>query len=123
METITKVFDFGHFEAREGVIIGTINEGAEVNWHTFQQVAHWADSLFDGRLWCYISHRIHSYSVDPLVYTLCAELDNLAMIAIAFHDTTQLHTFNTEKLFCTHIPFECFNDLHSALQRCALQMA
>jgi len=62
----------------------------------------------------YITHRIHSYSVDPIIYIKTAKVSNLIGFAVVSKDPLQKSQTAFEKSFFKK-EFRQFDDVASAL--------
>ena len=62
----------------------------------------------------YISNRVTSYSVNPLVYKEVEKMSNLVAIAIIPNDLKMRQSAEFEKQFFNK-PFEIFNNLTDAI--------
>jgi len=69
---------------------------------------------FQNKAFVYITHRIHSYSVDPTVYLETVKIPNLVALAVVSDDPIQKSQTKVEKTFFKK-EFRQFNDMESAL--------
>ncbi len=111
----TANFSFGSLQIAGNTVIGTLNEGVEANWSLLEQVALWAQQRFDGAPWAYISNRVNSYSIDPLVYHRAIECKGLIAIALVCRNEQQIRNVSVEKLYCRDITLQHFLDLQQAI--------
>lgn len=66
-----------------------------------------------GKPYAYISHRIHSYSVDPTVYIDAAKQEGLEAIAVVSENPITSTNVLIEKQFFNQ-PFESFTTIEGA---------
>lgn len=66
------------------------------------------------RPFVYLTHRIHSYSVDPAIYFETAKIENLAGFGVIAEVPVSGGNAEIEKLFMNK-PFEIFSDLEIAI--------
>jgi hypothetical protein len=69
---------------------------------------------FEGRNMVYISNRLHSYAVDPMIYREIVKIKNLLGIATVTYDNVKRDSAAFEKRFST-LPFEIFHELEDAI--------
>ena len=62
----------------------------------------------------YISNRLHSYSVDPMIYKKISKFENLIAMAIVIHDTSKLDIAKLEQQFYEKT-FMIFENLPEAI--------
>ena len=96
--------DFAVVEIKEGIVYNTEHNEALI---AIGKV-HYVDRPFG-----YISNRINSYSLDPIIYLKSGTIDNLKAIAIVSENPRNRTAAELEKKFyCKH--FEIFNNLEEA---------
>ena len=103
----SEVFIFDDF------IVKQIKEGEHVDERHFDELKLLIETHFKNKPLVYISNRIHSYSISPLVYNKLSELDNILGIAIIASNTLIDKNAKFEKNFCSK-PFEIFSNLSEA---------
>ena len=89
----------------EGVIIDKKNSDTIIDL----AVKHFPKDPFG-----YITHRIHSYSVDPAVYKNVADIKNLVGFAIVTGNTKRLVNSDFERFFIKK-PSKTFKELEDAI--------
>lgn len=117
-ESPQKNFSFGKLRISGNTVIGTLDEGVNVNWQLMKQVSTWAQAYLDEGPWAYISNRVYSYSIDPLIYHQASDLEGLAGIAVVCTNEQQIRNFTIEKLYCRDIPLQHFRELEQAIDWC-----
>lgn len=84
METIR--YDFGEFIVYKDFVMGVIEEGVVFDKKHHELVLKMCREQFKDRSFGYISNRIFSYTLDPMVYWKMSKLKNLIAIAIVSDD-------------------------------------
>lgn len=116
---IIKEFDleFGKVSVRDNVLIAKLNEGVLFDVENNRKLLEIGQEIFQGQDYGYISYRLNSYAVDPMVYRESADIENLKAIAVVSdNEMTRKNAEAVEKPFykCPN-SFEVFEDLSSAL--------
>jgi hypothetical protein len=73
-----------------------------------------ANDYYKDKPFVYITHRKHSYSVDPIVFVKTAKIKNLLGIAVVANVPVSKGNAEIEKLFYNK-PYEIFNALEDAI--------
>lgn len=91
-------------------------EGTHVTFEKVSNVLRVAEEVYGNDIpFVYISHRIHSYSIDPIgYYEAIKSFDNLKALAIVTSSKRTKMIANLEKLFVAK-PIRVFDDLDSAI--------
>ncbi len=106
-------FDFGYIEIDGSIVTGVMNEGSHIDIESNNQLLGFCDDYFNDQAFGYISHRIHSYSVDPTVYLDSESRKNLIAIAVVMGSELSNSNFIIEKQFFKQ-PFELFETFDEA---------
>ncbi len=104
----SEVFTFDDF------LINQIKEGASIQTHHNEDLKLVIQKHFKGKSIAYISNRVMSYSVDPLVYKETEKILNLVAIAIIPKTETMYRSANYERQFFKK-PYKIFNNLSDAV--------
>ncbi len=81
-------------------------------------------TTFQGRPYGYISHRVNSYAVNPMVYLESASTANLKAIAVVTNSVVCKNNAVLEKQFYRESnSFEIFSTLDEALDWMCTQLA
>lgn len=104
----SEVFAFDDF------LINQIKEGVLVQSHHNDDLKLVIKEHFKGKTIAYISNRVMSYSVDPLVYKETEKIQNLVAIAIIPKTEAMYRSAEYEKNFY-HKPYEIFDNLSDAI--------
>ena len=92
--------DFGSAYVHENILIAKLDEGILFNVESNQQLLDLGAEIFKGKDYGYISHRVNSYAVDPMVYFESANVENLKAIAVVSeNEITRQNADVVEKKF------------------------
>jgi len=111
-KTIT--LSFGLIELHEDFAIGILNEGIDLKSEENNYLLKVLKDEYGNKPFGFISNRIHSYSLDPIVYKETTALKNLMAIAVVMSNPVQIISVEIEKLFFNK-PFEYFDNLDEAV--------
>lgn len=78
--------DFGKVTIYENILIAKLNEGILFDIESNRKLLELGKEIFKNQNYGYISHRVHSYAVDPMVYFESANAENLKAIAVVSHN-------------------------------------
>ncbi|NRD20262.1 hypothetical protein HNV08_09410 [Winogradskyella eckloniae] len=98
----------------ENYIITIIKEGIHIEQYHNETLINMAEDHYKSTPFVYITHRIHSYSVNPNIYKTTSKMKSLAGFAVVTKDYKALKNAQIEKLFLNK-PFEIFSNLEDAL--------
>ena len=104
----TDVYVFDDF------LIKQVKEGAFINDEETELFVEIIKKHFDNRNFAFISNRINSYSVNPLVYTAAEKLPNLVAFAVITVDEKMREISIFENKFHNR-PFNTFDNLSDAI--------
>ncbi|OUR91812.1 hypothetical protein A9Q87_08370 [Flavobacteriales bacterium 34_180_T64] len=107
-------FDFCEMHIYDYYVVVIINEGVTITPAHNQVLINIVDTYFKNKKFVYITHRIHSYSVDPAIYFETSKIENLAGFAVVSDDYKAKSNAEIEKLFLSK-PFEIFSTLEDAV--------
>lgn len=103
-----EVFVFDNF------LIKQVKEGVTIDLEETQELRQILKKHFKGKNMAYISNRVTSYSVNPLVYKEVEKMSNLVAIAVIPNNLKMRQSAEFEKQFFNK-PFEIFNNLTDAI--------
>lgn len=107
-------FEFGEVRVFKKFIVVLMKEGITVKPKHNKDLIMIAEKYFSGKKFGYITYRINSYAVDPLVYIETSKIENLIAFAVVVReDGLKESNVEIEKLFFTK-PFRAFHDLDQA---------
>jgi hypothetical protein len=107
-------FDFCVMHIYDHYIIVIIDEAITITPIHNQTLINVANTYYNNKKFVYITHRLHSYSVDPTVYLETSKIKNLAGFAVVSNDFKAKTNAEVEKLFLNK-PFEIFDQLDEAI--------
>lgn len=113
MDTKKKLFDFGEVRICKNIVIAEMKEGIIFNQTYNDELLTYCKQYFKNKPYAYISHRLNSYSIDPIVYIDAASNSLIRAIAIVSKDPEKRRNLEVEKQFFDH-PFESFDSLNEA---------
>lgn len=92
-----------------------MNEGVHVIPEFNEELIKLANSYFADKEFVYITHRKHSYSVDPRIYTETSKIPNLAGFAVVSDKEIPMSTAQVEKIFLNK-PMQVFDTVEQAVK-------
>ncbi|WP_298538557.1 hypothetical protein [uncultured Aquimarina sp.] len=106
--------DFCKLDVYQNYMIAVMKEGIVVSEKNNSILIKIAEKHFKKAPFVYITHRIHSYAVDPIIYIKTAKVPNLLGFAVVSNDPKQKVQTTYEKSFFKK-EFRQFDDVESAL--------
>lgn len=103
---------FGTLLVSNSILISEINEGVTLNKELSDAIIHFAKVTFQNRPFVYLTNRINSYAVDPIIYRDVSQIKTLRGFAVV-SQTLSARNSEIERLFLNK-PFEIFSDLDKA---------
>lgn len=108
--------DFGKVWFRDNILIAELNEGILFDVESNRQLLDIGRERFREQSYGYISYRINSYAVNPLVYLESANTPNLKAIAVVSTNEICRNNAVVERQFYNDKnSFEVFSDLEEAI--------
>ncbi|WP_159020034.1 hypothetical protein [Algibacter sp. L3A6] len=105
----------GVMQVYENYVIGIVNEGETVtdlsNAHLFKI----AKTHFKNKNFVYISHRINSYAVDPVIYIQASKIENLIGFIIVSSKKIARINSQIEQIFSKK-PLKTFTEINDATE-------
>ena len=111
-----KSYDLGYADVFvfEHYLINQIKNDVHVSLEHVEVLKHMIKENFGDRKMVYISNRLGSYSVDPLVYPEVGRIKNLLGMAIVTDSDIKIKNAKFEKVFY-HKEFEIFNNFEESI--------
>ncbi|MGA8854855.1 MAG: hypothetical protein WB492_11825 [Christiangramia sp.] len=104
--------NFGKVYFHENILIAKLDEGVLFDVESNRKLLQLGTEVFKGKDYGYISHRINSYAVDPMVYMESASTNNLKAIAVVSeNEMTRANAEGVEKKF--YKDNNCFGVFHT----------
>lgn len=113
MEDVLK-FDFCDMHIYNNYMVVVMNDGVTITPAHNLILLNIVETYYNNKSFVYISHRLHSYSVDPAIYLETSKIKNLIGFAVVSKDYKAKSNADIEKLFFDK-PFEVFNSLDKAI--------
>lgn len=108
--------DCGVIWVHDRILINEMNEGALLDAETNKMILETGTELFENEVFGYISHRVNSYAVNPMVYRDSAEHPLLKAIAVVSESKMARENARLEQQFYTNKnSFEIFSSLDEAI--------
>ncbi len=107
--------DFGVVWIDDKILVSELHEGVLLDVENNRKILALGQEIFEGEAYGYISHRINSYAVDPMVYRESAEDERLRAIAVVSSKDMARKSAQLEKKFYTNKnSFQIFSSLDEA---------
>jgi hypothetical protein len=97
MKTVYNL-DFGEIHLYPNYIVSYINSGTIINMEKFNYLATIAGKHYANKDFAYISIRKNSYSIDPNIYRMLIQIENLKAFAVV-QPKNKRSNFHLEKYF------------------------
>ena len=107
-------FDFGQVTVHTNYLLVVVNAGEHLTPAHNTILVNLVDDYFVDKSFVYLTHRKHSYSVDPAIYLETSKIENLAGFGVIAEVPVSKGNAEIEKLFLNK-PFEIFNTLEDAV--------
>jgi len=95
--------------------ICNVNEGETICVEKCSKQTEVILNHFKNKPFVYITHRINSYAVDPIIYKETSNVKSLVGFAVVSENSHARQAAQVEKIFLKK-PFEIFNDLQHAIK-------
>lgn len=100
---------------QDKVLVNEMNEGSLLDVETNRRILEIGCENFGTEFFGYISHRINSYAVNPMVYRESAEHRQLKAIAVVSENARARESARLEQQFYTNKnSFQIFSSLEEA---------
>ncbi len=106
---------FCTLEIYNNIVVSKINEGVVLTQDLINEMVETIVPSFNNLPFVYITHRVHSYSVDPTVYISVSKIENLIGFGVVSTNHMALSSTDVERLFLKK-PFEVFSELDKGIQ-------
>ncbi|WP_042503842.1 hypothetical protein [Algibacter lectus] len=105
----------GVMQVYENYVIGIVNEGETVTDLSNADLFKIAKTHFKNKKFVYISHRINSYAVDPVIYIQASKIENLVGFAIVSSKKIARINSQIEQIFSKK-PLKTFTEINDATE-------
>jgi len=113
MRTLLK-YEFCEVEVYDNYIVVVMYEGINLTPEKNDVLLTIATKYFKDAYFGYITHRIHSYSVDPSIYFETSKINNLVAFAVVSSKQIDVTNSKLEKIFYKK-PFQHFIEIEDAI--------
>ena len=108
-----KVFSFGKITFKGNIVTAEMNEGILFDTDEKKEIFDYCETIYKGKPYVYLSYRINSYSINPVVYLQeTPAYNNMAIAVVTQKPLSKLNT-SFEKHFYNK-QFEVFSTLEEA---------
>ena len=108
--------DFGKVWFKDNILIAELNEGILLDVESNRKLLAIGRKNFGNNPYGYISYRVNSYAVNPMVYLESASISNLKAIAVVSSNSMCRNNAILERQFYKESnSFEIFSTLEEAL--------
>ena len=111
-ESIT--FDFCKMSIYDNYLVVVVNEGVNITPEHNNVLLEITEKHFYNKPFVYLTHRIHSYSVDPKIYFETSKIENLKGFAVISSNYKAKVNAQIEQMFLNK-PFKIFTELENAV--------
>ena len=109
--------DCGIIRVHDRILVNEMNEGALLDVETNRRILKLGAEVFENEVFGYISHRVNSYAVNPMVYRDSAEHPLLKAIAVVSKSEMRRENARLEQQFYTNKnSFQIFSSLEDAIE-------
>lgn len=110
-----RTLDFCEITIFSDYIYVVMNEGITVIPEYNDILVNLTSKYFKEKDFVYITHRIHSYSIDPTIYLETVRIENLkGFVVVSADSEKEIASTKVEKLFFKK-PFALFDSLEDAI--------
>lgn len=109
-----KVLDYCILKFYDNYVISIINEDVKLTVEMSNKMSEIALNYYKEKPFVYITHRLHNYTVDTIVYTEISKMKTLVGFAVVSDTKPSIKNALLEKIFLAK-PFQIFNYLDDAI--------
>lgn len=107
--------DFGTLTIFDKILVCECKEGVLLDVDSNRKILELGAEVFNKQSFGYISNRVNSYAVDPMVYRESAEFPYLKAIAVVTHsDISRQSAVLEQKFYTEKNSFQIFSSLEEA---------
>ncbi len=108
--------DFGKITIVDNILIAELKEGILFDIEDNRKLLNLGNKIFKGMPYGYISNRVNSYAVNPMIYLDSSSTINLKAIAVvSSNPVCQNNTLLEKQFYKEENSFEVFDTLESAI--------
>ncbi|WP_405296987.1 hypothetical protein [Algibacter sp. Ld11] len=105
----------GVMQVYENYIVAIVNEGETVTDLSNADLFKIVKNHFKNKKFIYISYRVNSYAVDPIIYIQASKIENLIGFAIVSSKKIARINSQIEQIFSKK-PLKTFTDINDATE-------
>ena len=105
----------GVMQVYENYIVAIVNEGETVTDFSNADLFKIVKNHFKNKKFIYISYRVNSYAVDPIIYIQASKIENLIGFAIVSAKKIARINSQIEQIFSKK-PLKTFTDINDATE-------
>ncbi|MFN4764080.1 hypothetical protein ACKGJN_13205 [Gillisia sp. Q332] len=108
--------DFGKVTIIDNILIAELNEGILFDVENNRKLLNLGNKIFKGMPYGYISNRVNSYAINPMIYLESSSTINLKAIAVvSSNPVCQQNTLLEKQFYKEGDSFEVFDTLEAAI--------
>ena len=107
-------YPFGKVTIYDRYLIAVMNEGITVTPNLNEVLSTIAKTYYNNKSFVYITHRVHSYAVDPNIYFKTSQIANLVGFAVVSGKKIVIDNTDLERSFLSK-PFKSFTKIDDAI--------
>lgn len=107
------VFSFGKITIHNSIVVGEMNPGVTIDKSEIDELMLYCERYFEGKPFGYLSKRINSYSINPVIYLHISENYNISGLAIVSQSELARSNAKIESHFFQK-PIDVFEDQSKA---------
>lgn len=108
--------DFGKITIIDNILIAELNEGILFDVEDNRKLLKLGNKIFKGMPYGYISNRVNSYAVNPMIYLDSSSTLSLKAIAVVSNNPVcHKNTFLEKQFYKEEDSFEAFDTLEAAI--------
>ena len=109
--------DFGVLYVHDKMLVSELHEGVLLDVNNNRKILEIGQDLFKKDPFGYISNRVNSYAVNPMVYRESAEHPQLKAIAVVSrHEMGRKSALLEQQFYTNKNSFQIFSDLEEAIK-------
>ncbi len=107
--------EFCDLDVYDDYVVSRIHEGITTKPEMLKVFFKLMDIHYKNKPFVYVSHRVHSFSINPAIHAESSKIPNLLGIAVVSSDPMQIEQVKMEKFFFKK-DFEIFDTIEKALK-------
>jgi hypothetical protein len=108
------ILDYAKLSFYDKYVISIVNSGVNLSLEKSRELTDYILKHYGNKPFIYVSHRIHSYAVDPNIYRESSLVENLIGFAFVSENKAALNNAKFEKEFLDK-PIGIFNTIEETI--------